>query len=310
MYCPHCGKQLLSPRDACPSCGSTQHTVRIEGDPMKRPVLVTLIIVVDVLAGLLFSVLGLASLLFGPGDPFLLVFGGLMLALGGWHLATAMGLWGLEPWARNAQILLSIAGLLGFPIGTLISSLIVLFMFKPATRVLFSGKSAEQLTIDELRLLADRGGNTATIAVIVVVLAMLPMCGVISAIAIPNLLNAIDRGKQKRSIADIRSMAAAVEEYSIDHDEYPEAQTIEDLESALVPAYMQTTPKLDGWGRPFVVSCKPIGCEFRSLGKDGIADSSPPRGPTSSFDEDIVFSNGQFVQWPEGRQREKTDPAG
>jgi general secretion pathway protein G len=38
-------------------------------------------------------------------------------------------------------------------------------------------------------------------------LIVVAIIGIIAAIAIPNLLNAIDRGKQKRSMADIRTGA-------------------------------------------------------------------------------------------------------
>ena len=53
-------------------------------------------------------------------------------------------------------------------------------------------------------------------------LIVVAIIGIIAAIAIPNLLNAIDRGKQKRTMADLRSMGTAIEEYSIDNNFYPE----------------------------------------------------------------------------------------
>ncbi|PYT07794.1 MAG: hypothetical protein DMF49_07090 [Acidobacteria bacterium] len=46
-------------------------------------------------------------------------------------------------------------------------------------------------------------------------LIVVAIIGIIAAIAIPNLLNAIDRGKQKRTMADIRSVGTAVEEYAV-----------------------------------------------------------------------------------------------
>jgi prepilin-type N-terminal cleavage/methylation domain-containing protein len=47
-------------------------------------------------------------------------------------------------------------------------------------------------------------------------LIVVAIIGIIAAIAIPNLLNAIDRGKQKRTMADMRTIGAAVESYSVD----------------------------------------------------------------------------------------------
>src|SRR5215510_5849173 len=52
-------------------------------------------------------------------------------------------------------------------------------------------------------------------------LIVVAIIGIIAAIAIPNLLNAIDRSKQKRTMADMRSIGTACEEYSIDNQFYP-----------------------------------------------------------------------------------------
>ena len=61
-------------------------------------------------------------------------------------------------------------------------------------------------------------------------LIVVAIIGIIAAIAIPNLLNAIDRGKQKRTMADLRSMGTAIEEYSIDNNFYPDVSSISGLE--------------------------------------------------------------------------------
>ena len=49
--------------------------------------------------------------------------------------------------------------------------------------------------------------------------------GLISAIAIPNLMNAIDQGKQKRTMADMRAIATASEAYRLDNETYPAGVT-------------------------------------------------------------------------------------
>ena len=52
-------------------------------------------------------------------------------------------------------------------------------------------------------------------------LIVVAIIGIIAAIAIPNLLNAINRGRQKRTMADMRSIATAVESYAVDNNFYP-----------------------------------------------------------------------------------------
>ena len=84
-------------------------------------------------------------------------------------------------------------------------------------------------------------------------LIVVAIIGIIAAIAIPNLLNAIDRGKQKRTMADLRSMGTSIEEYSIDNNFYPDAATMSDLEDQVTPAYIRAIPQNDGWGLGFYV---------------------------------------------------------
>ena len=58
-----------------------------------------------------------------------------------------------------------------------------------------------------------KGSNAAQIVVIVLVVGFLlvAIIGILAAIAIPNLLTAQERAKQKRTMADIRSLATATE---------------------------------------------------------------------------------------------------
>ncbi len=54
-------------------------------------------------------------------------------------------------------------------------------------------------------------------------LIVVAIIGIIVAIAIPNLLNAIQRAKQKRTMGDMRSAGTAAEAYAVDFNHYPAA---------------------------------------------------------------------------------------
>ena len=56
-------------------------------------------------------------------------------------------------------------------------------------------------------------------------LIVIAIIGILAAIAIPNLLNAVQRGKQKRTMSDMRALATAVEAYAVDNNNYPQAAT-------------------------------------------------------------------------------------
>jgi general secretion pathway protein G len=136
-------------------------------------------------------------------------------------------------------------------------------------------------------------------------LIVVAIIGIIAAIAIPNLLNAIDRGKQKRTMADLRSLGTAMETYSIDHSIYPTATAMAVLEPVIAPTYIRTAPTEDGWGHPFVVTSTTADYTICSPGKSGGGSCAltGSGGPTTDYDDDIIFYTGQFTQWPDGQQR-------
>ena len=136
-------------------------------------------------------------------------------------------------------------------------------------------------------------------------LIVVAIIGIIAAIAIPNLLNAIQRGKQKRTMGDIRTIATAVESYSIDNNKYPvnTGTTIATITAFLEPTYIKKVPTEDGWGTAFqyTTDANQQVYTLESYGKDS-TDSGPTTGTTTQFAHDIVFSTGSFVVYPDGTQ--------
>jgi type II secretory pathway pseudopilin PulG len=169
------------------------------------------------------------------------------------------------------------------------------------------------------RPVQSTSGSSASVIVIVVVVVVLvgvAFLGIVAAIAIPNLLTAMQRSKQKRTMADIRVVATAVEAYATDHKQYPNAIDVGGLSAELSPTYLRIVPSVDGWGHALhydawasqgsVTDSYAIG----SGAKDGVflhqslRDYLASPGGTTNFNDDIVYSNGSFVQYPEGIQRQ------
>ena len=146
-------------------------------------------------------------------------------------------------------------------------------------------------------------------------LIVIAIIGILAAIAIPNLLNAVQRGKQKRTMADMRAVATAIEAYQIDQNEYPAAacpngaftsggvRLAADSFTNLTPTYITQIPFRDGWGGAFHYALRAdlAAYNVRSRGRDGTADPISC-GTTTDFNADILYSNGVFLQWPEGTQ--------
>jgi len=157
----------------------------------------------------------------------------------------------------------------------------------------------------------ERGFSILEILVVVMIL------GLLAAIAIWNYYEAINRARQRRTMADIRTIAVAWEARAVDMKAYNAAGftmpvapiAFSDMTTMLAPTYVRNMPKFDGWGRAldfaadsgFGSSTQANTYALRSPGRDGVfSGTTYVQGTTTSFDCDIVYSGGTFIVWPAG----------
>lgn len=135
-------------------------------------------------------------------------------------------------------------------------------------------------------------------------LIVVAIIGIIAAIAIPNLMNAMHVAKQKRSLGDLRTITTALSVYRIDHSRYPLLGDTTTLE--LVP-YLGELPDYDGWGSPFAYKCAGNGSRYTaiSFGSNRVPDTPYSTGPIRRHLDDIVYTDGNLLQWPDGTQRDE-----
>jgi type II secretory pathway pseudopilin PulG len=318
MYCNHCGNPVSEGSRFCNVCGKE---LASEGPPptgpFPRPWPITAIGILDIVGGVVVLPMGALVFLGEAGkDPVAAVIGLVAAVLGTLTLSAGIGLLKLKPFARTLQLVLSAIGLIGFPLGTLISILILIYLAKPAMKIIFSGRRREEMTSVELASAAQvsgtSGGSVALVVAACVLIALF-FVGMVAAIAIPNLLNAIDRGRQKRTMADMRTIAVAMESYAQDRGVYPSANSVDELRFALVPTYLRSLPAQDGWQQDLRVrvwqadrgSAGPDSYAIISAGKGGAFESEDlsqyRSGPTTNFSDDIVFANGSFFRSPAGQ---------
>jgi len=146
-----------------------------------------------------------------------------------------------------------------------------------------------------------RARNGFTLVELLIAVAII---GIIAAISIPALTASIQRARQKRSMAELRTIALAVSAYATDYPFMPKVGpgTADLLVPYLVPTYVRNISGLDGWQRPIYYEAAGIDYTIKSLGAQGIEQATLALGPTTSFTDNIVISNGLFVQWPDGMQ--------
>ena len=136
-------------------------------------------------------------------------------------------------------------------------------------------------------------------------LIVVAIIGIIAAIAIPNLLNAIHRGRQKRTMSDMRTVATGVGAYAVDNSYFPRGATDGTfLTSYLQPQYVKLVPRKDGWATQVFFSTDTVGQFYtlQSYGKNKTANDVTVGIETKEFNCDIAHMDGVFAQWPEGTQ--------
>ena len=134
-------------------------------------------------------------------------------------------------------------------------------------------------------------------------LISLVIIGLLAAITIPAMLNALDKSRQKRTMADLRLLGGGIETYSVDVGSYP-VGTFAALISELEPSYMNNLIAVDSWNHDLIYTGVVAEYTVGSPGKDGGGTLALTNGggKTQDFDDDIIFYLGGFIQWPEGIQ--------
>jgi len=134
-------------------------------------------------------------------------------------------------------------------------------------------------------------------------LVVLVVLAVIAAIAMSNLMGAYDRARQGATVADMRSIASAIEAYSVDHSAPPPVTgNFRDLAQTLSIYQQSGVPASDHWGHLYVYATDGQSYTVTSLGKDGLAGQFLTAETRHQYERDIVVTNGVFVGGPEAAE--------
>ena len=119
-------------------------------------------------------------------------------------------------------------------------------------------------------------------------------------------------GTRRRTMGDLKHLGRAVDAWAKDHNgAYPVCNGLDDVRNCLGKSLAsEQTASLrldDAWGKPLMYWSDKEGKEYLliSYSTDGVWDGAGRTGPTDGLDCDIVFSNGDFVQWPGSFRKEE-----
>lgn len=256
MFCSRCGAQLVPNAAFCSKCGSAIDTPappvaqastqpRIFTQPpaprgpvvIKRPGIVTVLAVLQFIGAAFWLLIGFGGMAASLGTPGTDAFGGtiamgIFAACGVAQLFCGIGLLGLKPYGRTLQLIFAWIGLLGIPVGTVISVLILIYLFKPGIKLIFSGRPGDDFTDQELADITNdtrNSGATTAIVVIVGVLLLIVVVAIVAAISVPALLRARQSGNEAVAISSLRAIASAELTYAATCAQGGYAVSLEDL---------------------------------------------------------------------------------
>ena len=152
-------------------------------------------------------------------------------------------------------------------------------------------------------------------------LIVVAIIGIIAALLIPNFLDALQKAKQKRTVADMRNIGTAMFSWltdqvgaasaggTVDLDLYTgTAQDAAAVASQLVSQYVQDVPSIDGWKGTYFYRLdvdNPLAAQVMAIASGG-RDKSTPAGSYSvaafdptDYNQDIVWADGYFGRWPQ-----------
>ena len=165
-------------------------------------------------------------------------------------------------------------------------------------------------------------------------LIVVAIIGIIAAILIPNLIDALQKAKQKRTVGDMRDVgtawfswltdqvgaasAGSASTSSVDLSNLSVTLSASGLQAILHPTstffYVQSVPTNDGWGNSYHYAYAGTGnlldSPFMAIGSCGQKGNCSQAALSTSFvvgpftatryTEDIVWVDGYFVRYPAG----------
>lgn len=156
-------------------------------------------------------------------------------------------------------------------------------------------------------------------------LIVVAIIGIIASMLIPNMLDAMQKAKQKRTMADMRitggamfswltdqvgAAAAGATGSQINLGDYGGIKSVTQLTTILIPNYLQDIPVKDGWKSPYdyyLNTANPHSqhvMAIRSRGRDSQPDAEDytvTAFEPTDYNQDVIWADGFMVRWPEKR---------
>jgi type II secretion system protein G len=136
-------------------------------------------------------------------------------------------------------------------------------------------------------------------------LIVVAIIGIIAAIAIPQLVDYIQRSRCERTEGDARTIGGSLGAYYTDYGEYPDTG-VANMIACLEAGHLKQVPDGDGWNNPWVYTAVAVGgspeqeYSLQSFAKDGAAGPIATKeninpNDVNRHNYDVIIFCGQFT---------------
>lgn len=304
MDCPYCRKPVTGRGIFCLNCERRidMHPsagVQQSGKPVaiERPAIITHFAVAYGFVGLL-MIPGLIAMRKTVESSLIML---ISLVLCFVFLLLSRILFKMSPLSRIILITASAIGLVGFPFGTIFNVVLLIYLFHPGVKALFSGKNAASLTPAERAAVAKLKASWWNPGMVMLFWGLLVVgTGVMVLVMNPGFSLLVDAANQQETAVTMKDLGSRLDRFMSAQRQYPEVSDVANLERQLQIEDAGFKMPLDAWGRPFkYYSTSNSYYYLVSAGRDGKFESKRTYRPgtTKSFDCDIVFRTGVLIRY-------------
>jgi prepilin-type N-terminal cleavage/methylation domain-containing protein len=155
-------------------------------------------------------------------------------------------------------------------------------------------------------------------------LIVVAIIGIIAALLIPNFIDALQKGRQKKTLGDIHLTGTAMMAWATDTagaaaagaqtitfdvaDWSAGSSDLAAIRAALIPAYTQDVPEVDGWQNQYTYRldlANPSAARLMLIASGGVDGNTVSGTYTSGhfdptdYEQDIVWADGKFLRLPD-----------